>query len=91
MTERDFICNYLGIDSWSQDLVWSGQEGFRKQELLPWYHPTPNDGKEAGLQRTFGNLTFLTVHESSHFVPYSQPEASLKMFNSWVHDKQPPQ
>lgn len=85
--ERDFICNYLGIDAWSKDMDWSGAKDFRKTELKPWHKPS---GEEGGLQRTFGNLTFLTVHESSHFVPYSQPEASLKMFNAWIHDKAPP-
>ena len=89
--ERDFICNYLGIQAWSLDLQWSGRDEFRKQELVPWYHPAPKQEKIAGVQRTYGNLTFLTVRESSHFVPYSQPEASLKMFNSWIHDKSPPQ
>ncbi|PWN33593.1 alpha/beta-hydrolase [Meira miltonrushii] len=89
--ERDFICNYLGIQAWSLDLQWSGRDEFRKQELVPWYHPAPKQEEVAGVQRTYGNLTFLTIRESSHFVPYSQPEASLKMFNSWIHDKSPPQ
>ncbi|UZJ52960.1 hypothetical protein CBS101457_002280 [Exobasidium rhododendri] len=86
--ERDFICNYLGIDAWTRDLEWSGAQDFRKAELVAWHKP--QEDVEAGLHRTFGNMTFLTVHHSGHFVPYDQPEASLKMFNSWVHDKAPP-
>lgn len=86
--ERDFICNYLGVNDWTLDLQWSGTDGFRKAELQPWHKP--GSGEEAGLYRTFGNMTFLTIHESSHFVPYSQPEASLKMFNAWIHDQAPP-
>lgn len=86
--ERDFICNYLGVNAWTLDLEWSGAQDFRKTDLIPWHKP--QDGQEAGHQRTFGNMTFLTIHASSHFVPYSQPQASLKMFNAWVHDKAPP-
>lgn len=89
--EHDFICNYLGIEAWTLDMNWPGKEEFGSQPLSAWHHPAPRHDQQAGLQRTFGNLTYATVHESSHFVPYSQPEASLKMFNSWVHNAWPPQ
>lgn len=95
VAERDFICNYLGINAWTLDLAWRGQEAFRRQALIPWYHPATTSKTaspaEAGRHRTYGNLTFLTVHDSSHFVPYSQPQAALKMFNAWIHDQTPPQ
>jgi cathepsin A (carboxypeptidase C) len=86
--ERDFICNYLGIDAWTLDLDWEHAEEFRKTELKPWH--MPDSQQEAGIQRTFDKLSFIRVRESSHFVPYSQPQASLKMFNAWIHDKAPP-
>lgn len=86
--ERDFICNYLGIDAWTRDLEWSGAEEFRKTELKPWHKPGSKE--EAGFHRTFDKLTFLRVAHSGHFAPHDQPEASLKMFNAWVLDKSPP-
>lgn len=86
-TERDFICNYIGIRNWSLDLDWPGQAAFQARELAPWH----SEGAIAGMTRTEGPLTYLTVRESSHFVPYSRPRASLEMFNAWVHQRGVPE
>ena len=41
---------------------WSGREGFNAQSLAPWYS-SPSNRTQAGIYRTYGNLTFATVHE----------------------------
>ena len=84
--DRDFICNWLGNQNWLEHLEWSGSEGFRNTTLSPWYGKKTKNAEIAGKYRTYGNLTFATVAESSHFVPYDKPEESLKMAMTWVHE-----
>nr|GME18570.1 serine carboxypeptidase-like [Ipomoea batatas] len=80
--EYDFICNWLaGNWRWVQALQWSGKRG---------YGAAPNvtfsvDGKEKGIQKSYGPLTFLKVHDAGHMVPMDQPEASLEMLRRWMH------
>ncbi|KAK9897505.1 peptidase S10, serine carboxypeptidase [Cystobasidium minutum MCA 4210] len=82
---RDFICNAKGNERWLEELEWSGQEGYQNTSLKPWHSKSGKKQVEAGGFKTFGNLTFATVAEASHFVPYSKPEESLSMANAWLH------
>jgi len=67
-------------DKWTHDLEWSGAEGFRSAERLPWYR---NDGfTEAGTYKTFGNFTMMFTHESGHFLPKGE-FASRRSFKFW--------
>jgi cathepsin A (carboxypeptidase C) len=42
------------------------------------------DGKEAGRTQSGGGLTWATVYEAGHMVPYDQPDAALAMLNRWL-------
>lgn len=33
----DFICNYLGGESWTTQLPWSGQKQFNSSSYINWY------------------------------------------------------
>ncbi|WFD43872.1 carboxypeptidase C [Malassezia psittaci] len=80
---RDFICNYLGNGQWTYDLDWANGDEFRNSPLEPWY--VEGVKGPAGHFRNFGNLTFATVNNAGHFVPYDQPIAAQSMFTRWEH------
>lgn len=63
---NDFICNRVANERWMLDLEWSGQDGFKKEELKDWIV----DGKVAGRMKSFGGFTFATVYGAGHMVRY---------------------
>ncbi|KAK4482656.1 hypothetical protein RD792_009820 [Penstemon davidsonii] len=81
--EYDLICNWLGNSRWVEAMEWYG----RKQFLSAPTAPFTVDGVEAGLQKSYGPLTFLKVHDAGHLVPMDQPKASLEMLRRWMQGK----
>nr|GLL33953.1 serine carboxypeptidase-like [Ipomoea trifida] len=79
--EYDLICNWLGNLRWVQALEWSGHKGFGAAPNVTFLV----DGKEKGIQKSYGPLTFLKVHDAGHLVPMDQPKASLEMLRRWMH------
>ncbi|XP_042429649.1 serine carboxypeptidase-like [Zingiber officinale] len=78
--EYDLICNWLGNFRWVSSMEWSGSQIFNETALTQF----KVDGKEAGLFKTFGPLTFLKVHDAGHMVPMDQPKAALQMLEKWM-------
>ncbi|KAJ1290880.1 hypothetical protein BS78_02G276800 [Paspalum vaginatum] len=78
--EYDLICNWLGNSRWVDSMEWSGKEAFVSSSLEPF----TVDGKEAGLLKSHGPLSFLKVHDAGHMVPMDQPEAALEMLKRWT-------
>ncbi|XP_051134283.1 serine carboxypeptidase-like [Andrographis paniculata] len=83
--EYDLICNWLGNSRWVHAMEWSGQKQFVAARTLPF----TVDGVEAGLQKGYGVLSFLKVHDAGHMVPMDQPKASLEMLRRWMQGKLP--
>ncbi|ESQ42261.1 hypothetical protein EUTSA_v10013297mg [Eutrema salsugineum] len=81
--EYDLICNWLGNSRWVEQMNWSGQKEFGSAKTVPFLV----DGKEAGLMKNHGSLTFLKVHDAGHMVPMDQPKASLQMLQNWMQGK----
>ncbi|XP_010493406.1 PREDICTED: serine carboxypeptidase-like 47 [Camelina sativa] len=81
--EYDFICNWLGNSRWVDQMNWSGQKDFKSAKNVPFLV----DGKETGLLKNYGPLTFLKVHDAGHMVPMDQPKASLQMLMYWMQGK----
>ena len=79
--DEDFICNWLGVDAWSNKLEWSGSQGFAKAPIRKW----EVDGEHAGNVKNYKNFTFLRVFGAGHMVPHDQPENSLDMVNRWIN------
>lgn len=78
--DKDFICNWLGNQAWTDKLPWSGQEKFADQPIREW-----KVGKEiAGEVKNYKHFTFLRIFGGGHMVPYDQPENALDMVNRWV-------
>ncbi|GAA5855462.1 hypothetical protein JCM8547_007842 [Rhodosporidiobolus lusitaniae] len=87
----DFICNILGVESWSLDpsFTWSNASFFRQEQLKPWYASKEKDEerKPAGQFRQYGRLAFAGVEGAGHFVPYDKPQEALALFNRWVFEQ----
>ncbi|XP_031483161.1 serine carboxypeptidase-like [Nymphaea colorata] len=81
--EYDLICNWLGNSRWVESMEWSGHQNFVASPTVPF----TVDGSEAGLLKTYGNLSFLKVHDAGHMVPMDQPKASLEMLKRWMEGK----
>ncbi|KAK3135765.1 hypothetical protein QOZ80_5BG0423150 [Eleusine coracana subsp. coracana] len=78
--EYDLICNWLGNFRWVNAMVWSGQQNFSEAPMLPF----KINGKETGLLKSYGPLSFVKVYDSGHMVPMDQPEAALEMLKKWL-------
>jgi cathepsin A (carboxypeptidase C) len=75
--DLDFICNSIGNYHWTLQLDWTGKESFNSQEDKDW--------NGMGSVRSSNGLTFLTVYDGGHMVPADQPEAALKMLNTFIN------
>ncbi|EFH61052.1 predicted protein [Arabidopsis lyrata subsp. lyrata] len=80
--EYDLICNWLGNSRWVNAMEWSGKTNFGAAEQVPFMV----DGKEAGLLKTYEQLSFLKVRDAGHMVPMDQPKAALKMLKRWMEN-----
>uniref|UniRef100_M8B4E8 Carboxypeptidase n=1 Tax=Aegilops tauschii TaxID=37682 RepID=M8B4E8_AEGTA len=78
--EYDLICNWLGNSRWVDSMEWSGKKAFVSSTEKPFMV----DGKEAGVLKSHGPLSFLKVHDSGHMVPMDQPKAALEMLKRWT-------
>lgn len=82
--EYDYIVNWYGGDTWTNKLVWPGQQAFQQATNITWYV----NGSMAGSARSAQGLTFLRVKDAGHMVPLNQPVAALDLL-AHVLDKRP--
>ncbi|QNP96321.1 Carboxypeptidase Y [Yarrowia lipolytica] len=87
--DKDFICNWLGNQAWTDTLDWTDAESFFLAETRNWTAQVPTKhGKtkavHAGTVKNAGKLTYLRVFDAGHMVPFNQPETSLDMVNRWI-------
>ncbi|KAI9337963.1 Alpha/Beta hydrolase protein [Obelidium mucronatum] len=78
--DADFVCNWVGNEAWLNAMEWSGQEGYLNAPTGPFIV----DKLEAGLFKTYGNLTWLKIYGAGHMVPYDKPVESLEMISNWI-------
>jgi cathepsin A (carboxypeptidase C) len=80
--DKDFICNWLGNQAWTNELLWSGKDDFNEAKTKKMFL---DDGKtHIGDVKNFDYFTFARMFEAGHMVPYDQPEASMSMLNRWL-------
>ncbi|KAI0320056.1 serine carboxypeptidase [Amylostereum chailletii] len=87
----DAMCNYLGNERWVEQLEHKFHEEFAASKPLQWV--TLDSGRVAGEVRSAGaggfgagNVSFVTVFEAGHMVPFDQGEAALDMITRWIQD-----
>ncbi|KAF7289387.1 Carboxypeptidase [Mycena indigotica] len=85
----DMMCNYLGNERWLEVFDSKFQSEYKAAKPIPWI--THSTGQLAGSVRsaggkgiTAGNVTFVTVFDAGHMVPFDQPEAALDLFSRWI-------
>jgi len=81
--DADFICNWYGNKAWSLALDWSGKDAFNAQEDKTFM--VNNAAK--GELRSANGFTFFRMYEAGHMTPMDQPEATLQMVNTFIHEK----
>ncbi|KAF8126125.1 Alpha/Beta hydrolase protein [Boletus edulis] len=86
----DMMCNYIGNERWLEALETNFHDEFATAPTEQWI---TLEGKVAGTVRSStgggfgaGNITFVTIHEAGHMVPFDQPEAALDMLTRWIAD-----
>ena len=71
--DKDFACNWIGGDSWTNGLDFYGKEEFNNAKYESWNV----DGVEAGKVKSATNLTFLIVFDAGHNAPMNQPKSTF--------------
>ncbi|KAJ3021549.1 UNVERIFIED_CONTAM: hypothetical protein HDU68_009582 [Siphonaria sp. JEL0065] len=78
--DADYVCNWVGNEAWLNAMKWSGQQGYLDSPEGPFIV----DKVEAGVFKTFENLTWLKIFGAGRMVPYDKPVESLEMILNWI-------
>lgn len=80
--DRDFACNWIGGEMSSLAIPHKYQKEFAQAGYTPLTIAQPDSPPFVpyGLTRQHGNLSFSRVFQAGHMVPSYQPEASLRIF-----------
>nr|CCA19801.1 serine carboxypeptidaselike family S10 putative [Albugo laibachii Nc14]CCA24388.1 serine carboxypeptidaselike family S10 putative [Albugo laibachii Nc14] len=74
------LSNNLGVMRMIDRLAWSGTTQYQQSIRKPW----ALSGQVVGLVKATGNLTYLVMTNSGHFVTRDSPEASLEMIKQFL-------
>lgn len=80
--DKDYICNWIGNNEWSNALPYSGHEQFAHASFKPFvadFSDKPN-----GVVKNHDKFTFIRIFDAGHMVPFDQPQVSLDMLNKWL-------
>ncbi|KAH3899407.1 probable Carboxypeptidase Y [Saccharomycodes ludwigii] len=80
--DKDFICNWLGNQAWTDALPWKHHDEFAQQPIVDWIV----DGDVAGELKHYKNFNYLRVYGGGHMVPYDVPLSAITMVNKWIHE-----
>lgn len=87
--DRDFACNWIGGEAASLAIPHRYQREFARAGYTPLTVARPDEPPFVpyGLTRQHGNLSFTRVFQAGHMVPSYQPEASLRIFERALFNK----
>lgn len=89
--DKDIICNNRGVEDLIKSLKWNNQTGFSKDvEYYDWqyYDQFTGDMIPAGYVKHERNLTFISVYNASHMVPYDNALISRGIMDIYLKDVQ---
>lgn len=74
----DSVVPVTGTRQWIESLKLSVEK--------PWRRWKSSTGQVGGWTEDYSDgLSFVTVRDAGHMVPYSQPERALYVFSHWIH------
>ena len=79
--DQDFICNWVGGETWTNAVQWDKQQTFQNESYQSW----GPDGSY-GQYRIVDNFAFVRVYNAGHMVPMNQPVAALYMFENFLEN-----
>lgn len=90
--DADFVCNWLGIHWWTEELEWKHKNEFNRAIFEDLYFLPGGEAEEEdrngtepyGRAKSSHNFTFLQLYEAGHLVPHDQPRAANDMINRWI-------
>lgn len=82
--DMDWICNWIGGNTWSESLPWSGQIEYKKTTFQPYL-------SNIGEIRQYKNFQFIKLYNAGHMVPMDQPGPALAMLNDFIAKTLQPQ
>ncbi|KAL1881959.1 hypothetical protein Daus18300_001013 [Diaporthe australafricana] len=87
--DRDLACNWIGGEAASLAIPHRYQKAFADAGYTAMTVSSPEEPPFVpyGLTRQHGNLSFTRVYQAGHMVPSYQPEASLKIFERALFNK----
>jgi len=75
--DKDFICNYIGSEVWTNSLQWSGKSHFSSKIYKNY--------EKYGQYKSYNGFIFLIMYDSGHMVPMDQPEAAVNMLQRFIN------
>lgn len=87
--DRDYACNWIGGEAASLAIPHKYQKEFASAGYAALTVSSPEEPPFVpyGLTRQHGNLSFTRVFQAGHMVPSYQPEASLRIFERALFNK----
>lgn len=87
--DRDYACNWIGGEAASLAIPHRYQKDFANAGYTAMTLSSPEQPPFVpyGLTRQHGNLSFTRVYQAGHMVPSYQPEASLRIFERALFNK----
>jgi len=86
----DLACNWVGNARWVEALDWTGHDAFGKLSLRDWsvVDKQTQNGTiiVSGQTKSANGLTFLTIYEAGHMVPYDKPVEAVTMLDRWLDE-----
>ena len=84
--DKDYIANWFGVGTWTDGLVWEGQNEFQFSRTKEW-RPKSDDSVTAGLVKQFQNFSVIRIKDAGHMVPSDQPLRAHDLIKEWIETK----
>ncbi|XP_028968792.1 venom serine carboxypeptidase-like [Galendromus occidentalis] len=79
--QLDIIVNYVCVENFFHNLVWSGAKKWRNTKRKQWRIDGP---QVVGFVRQVNNLTEVMIRNAGHIAPFDQPWPTLDMFRRFI-------